>query len=65
MMSKARGKSLVLLKAIYEIQDRIGRAKNNIHNDRDPMMMDKVNKDLEKAFNICIEANGIFDPIST
>lgn len=62
-MTVPRGKTRELIKALNKIQDRIGEAMGHAHNDRDSAQLDKLDKALREAFDLCVEARGLYDPI--
>ena len=64
-MGKAVGVNLKLIKVLDEIQNLSGRALGAFHNDRDPMRAEHVCQPLERIFELCIEARGLYDPTDT
>ena len=60
--AKARGKPKQLLDALSKVQGKIGLARGLHANDRDPAGFECAQNLLEEAFNICVEARGLYDP---
>lgn len=62
-MKTARGNVRKILIKVGEIQSLVGAARGQALNDRDPYMMDKLIPSLEKAFELCLEIRGEYEPV--
>lgn len=62
-MKKARGEVRRLLIVINELQSMIGNAQEYHGNDRDRNGFEKGQKILRKAFDLCVNTTGDYEPI--
>lgn len=62
-MKIAKGNTRKIVKLVGEIQSLVGRSKGTVLNDRNPNMMDDLLPMLDKAFDLCLEITGMYEPI--
>ena len=60
---KAKGNTKKILQKVGEIQDLVGLAMANHANDKNTDAYEKGQEQLKKAFDICLEITGMYDPI--
>jgi hypothetical protein len=60
---KARGRTKIILKKLGKIQDLVGKAQGLHLNDQDLNGFAKAQAMLKEAFELCLEARGLYDPI--
>ena len=58
-----RGNSRKLILCLGDIQFLIGSARGAAMNDRDTNRMTHVLEALDKAFQLCLDARGLYSPI--
>lgn len=59
---KAKGNTKIILGKVGEIQSLVGQAKGGYVNDLNPNRARDVIEALDKAFELCIEITGMYDP---
>lgn len=62
-MKIAKGRTRKIVRLVGEIQALIGSAKGNVLNDRNPYAIDDAMQNLEKAFDLCLDITGMYEPI--
>lgn len=62
-MKIAKGNTRKIVKLVGDIQTLIGSARGSVLNDRNPYAIDDTIKNLEKAFELCLEITGMYEPI--
>ncbi len=62
-MKIARGNTRKIVKLVGEIQTLVGSAKGTVLNDRNPNMMDDLLPMLDRAFGLCLDVTGMYEPI--
>lgn len=62
-MKIAKGNTRKIVKLVGEIQTLVGIAKGTAMNDRNPNLMDDLLPALDKAFDLCLEITGMYEPI--
>lgn len=60
---KARGNTKTILTKVEKIQSLVGEAKGLHDDDRNSSSREKAQKNLEEAFELCLEITSMYDPI--
>jgi hypothetical protein len=60
----ARGNVRKLIIVLGTIQDKVGEAKGLHDDDRSIGAFEKAQRLLEESFDLCVEAHGMYDPIT-
>jgi hypothetical protein len=60
----AKGNVRKILKTMMKVQHLIGKALGNVNNDKSQEAHGDAMRQLEEAFNLCIEQLGKYDIIS-
>lgn len=59
----ARGNVRKLIIVLGTIQDKVGAAKGLHDDDRSLGAFERAQKLLEEAFDLCVEARSMYDPV--
>ncbi len=60
-MKQARGDARKLLQVLGEVQSLVGSARNDHYNDRSRIAFERAQKNLARAFDLCVAARSEYD----